>query len=374
MFFDPRSGSEDLDPFQTDTPATIGVRHLGLNLNGGMWALPAFSPAIQTSNLDVSAGGKLLAGFALAAHSQGLPLPEQPYTTLLDALKAQFTNYLRQVAGDSELLPMSLHLVLEDQTLQMIGSPEQHLPLVKLREVVEEINALHPDLGWYIPETIAMSHGVGMPVYDPCRMSSFAEYMWFGGAQTDEEMAAEVLCEEITEENRELLLAQLHEEHAFTPSTWSTSMGGNAKLWHCAVPGRTDYFVRKLRKAIRDERLSEKARTALQHALDLNRLLQRQQPHGFGFNRDLPEEGEQIGALAFVVWDDTELPNELVSHFESSAYECEAHEETLHRNFDLQDREQWPHIIAAFKAYVGQFVAFSKLLRVLEHKENQHGD
>lgn len=375
MFFDPRGGSDEHEPFPTDAASAVGVRNLGLSIHGGMWALPAFAPELQTANLDVSISGKLLAGFSLAAHSRGLPLPKQPFTTLLDALNAQFNSYLRAQTGDTELLPMSLRFVMEDQSLHMIGYPSQNLPVIKLRQVVEEINAVCPGLGWYIPQTIARSHAAALPVYDPCRMRSIAEFMWFSGAESDEEMILELYGEEVTDENRGSLTEMLHEENAYTPSMWSQSMGGNPELWASAKPSTSASFDRKLRMVMGTDTVSETARTALQQARDFNRLLKKQKPFGFDFNKDLPEDsGDQIGALAFVVWDDTGLPLELIHHFETSAYEGDAYEETLHCTFDLSDRMQWPHTIDAIKAYVARFVSFSKLLSTLEQKDFQNGD
>ena len=373
MFFDPRSGSDEHESFPTDATSASGVRNLGLSINGGMWALPTFAPELQTANLDVSISGKLLAGFSLAAHSRGLPLPTQPFTTLLDALNAQFNSYLRAQTGDTELLPMSLKFVIEDQSLHMIGHPSQNLPLIKLRQVVEEINTVCPDLGWYIPQTIAMCHAVGLPVYDPYRMHSLTEYLWHYGAESDEEMVQEIYGEEITDVNPDDLLQMLHEEYAYTPSMWSQCMGGDAKLWNGHPPGRSAYFERKLRKAIKSKTLSETSRAALKQALDFNKVLKHQEPLRTKFNQDLPE-GDQVGALAFVVWDDTALPLELIHHFETSAYEGDAYEELLHCTFDLSDCSQWPHTIDSIKAYVAMFVSFSKLLSLMEQKDFQNGD
>lgn len=375
MFFDPSSGSDEHEPCPTDATAAVGVRNLGLSINGGMWALPTFAPELQTDNLDVSISGKLLAGFSLAAHSRGLPLPTQPFTTLLDALNAQFNSYLLAQTGHTDLLPMDLKFVMEDQSLHMVGYPCQNLPLIRLRQVVEEINAVCPGLGWYIPQTIARSHAAALPLYDPYRMRSIAEYMWFTGAETDEEMIQEIYGEEVTDENRDSLTEMLHEENAYTPSMWSQSMGGNTEIWAASNPSTSASFDRKLRKAMGTDTVSETARTALQQARDFNRLLKKQESLRLDFNKDLPEDGgDQVGALAFVVWDDTELPFELVQHYESSAYEGDAYEETLHCTFDLSDRTQWPHTIDTIKAYVVRFVSFSKLLSTLEQKDFQNGD
>lgn len=368
MFLGTGSGSKEDEPWESPSTTSIGVRNLGLELQGGMWALPTFSPALQPSNMAVSNSGKLLAGFALAAHNRGMPLPEKPFTTVLEALTEQFQTYLNSRQLDVELLPMGLRFIVEDHSLHMVGIPVQRLPLIRLKPFIEEINSHHPELGWYLSQTIGMGHCAGLPVYDPVRLASISEYSWFYCTSSDEDMAAEVFEEEITKENRDLLIAQLHEEYSIYPSIFSSSLGGNAKLWSSEDPSTSRRFESKVQRAINSGSLSASAAKALCQALEFNRLLKVQASLGVNFNSDLPE-GDQIGALAFVVWDETDLMFELINHYEQSAYEGDSYEELIHLTFDLGDQDKWPLIIDAIKAYVDRFVSFSNLLSIMEDKD-----
>ena len=80
-------------------------------------------------------------------------------------------------------------------------------------------------------------------------------------------------------------------------------------------------------------------------------------------DEDYMEDGNPVGALAFLLWDEVELPLTLVEHYEVHCYEGEgASEETFRYVVRADDTRALKRLIALFKAIVAAHSALSKLL------------
>jgi len=158
------------------------------------------------------------------------------------------------------------------------------------------------------------------------------------------------------------LLKAFERDYPYRPSTWKESMGDLAKLPRLAKR----VSLNRVQKELSMLDLSKSTRDTMECALAFNRL---KSLHAKKLQSatDFEMEGDQIGGLAFVVWDDLSMPATLVEHFEQDAYNNGEGSEQLFRfNFAYADPTQWRTIVSTFKAFAEVFVAFSKLVSSME--------
>ena len=363
--------------------APTGIRNLGIaqGNQGGVWVLPAFSPEVPMEIRQADAHASSLARFLLLAHKKGIKLPESKYTTTSEAMTSQFSAYaLAHTSHLPEKLPLGLTLTVADGQIELAGWAQGHLDIYKLKKPIERLNAVLPGLGWFISDTIGNGHSKGMSTYDPSRISSLIEHVWFY-AQTDTEMVAEVLGQdedpdEIDEENME----RARQERGVMPSNVLESFGGHKNLlnWNQTKAERSacaSLNAKQVKAAVKALELLVDDRTLLLAALEMCDLAKSKAdkmvaPQGWFIHEDDGYGLDSIGAMAFVVWDDAEITCEAVQHYEEFAMNGDGcSEQILGLRIELDEPASWEPFINAYKLLIKRYAAFSKLIGALPKGE-----
>ena len=370
MFKDDRAGCDAADWDACTASAAASIRHLGLTppMRGGAWVLPTFSAQVPLS-IKPTQGTQpqMVAQFALAAHKSGFKLGNENFNTIESTLRAQLSDYLaRLMPARAFELPIELRVDVIDDKLEFMGMAQAQLPLIRLKQVVMRLNKLAPGLGGELVKTISSMHQYGLVTYDPCRIEYLSTYFVTEGALTDEEMFEQRGEYDPDDVDAEQKLEELRQNYHLIPSTVARAFGG--KAGEAARVGMRKMTLRSLLA------LSEKAKGKDKQILlamhELKKLVAKQ---GRRFNLDYHDNEDGyywIGALAFIVWEDIEVPAEIVEHAERNAYESGEAEEVIFRfRASLANKADWPRIIAAIQFYLERYAAFSKLLGLLPREE-----
>ena len=345
-----------------------------------MWALPAFSPEVPLEISQADAQASALAKFMLLAHQRGIKLPVSNFTTTSDAMAAQFAAYaLEHTSRLFEKLPLQLTLTVADGQIELAGWAQSNLDIYKLKDPIERLNAALPGLGWYISKSIARGHQMGMATYDPSRAASMVEHIWFE-SQTDIEMASEVLGIAEEEVDADAMERALQERGGVMPSGVLASFGGHKNLlgWSMTDDERADcpsLDESQVKAAVQSLDLRADDRELLMAALEVSELAhckadKKLAPEGWFVHENEGDGQVDIGALAFVVWDNQDLTCELVQHYEEYAMSGEGgSEQLLCLRIELDEPASWKRFIEAYKLLIKRYAAFSKLLGALPKGE-----
>ncbi len=348
---------------------------------GGMWALPTFSNEIPLEIRRADAEVSGLADFLLLAHRKGIKIPDSEFTSIPEVMAAQFSNYASNVVKALKLqLPLSVEIAVTDRKIKLIASADSHLDVFQLKEPVERLNAALPDLGWYVTEMIAYGHSVGLTTYEPSRVADMIGQMWFQEAHTDNEFAAEFLgIEESAVSDEDIEVSR--NECTHLPSDALKAFGGHHHLlgWkNTENPVVIRRFkASEVRSKLPHIELSVEDHEVVMAALECDKLFTRGRndsvaPGGWcaGIEDEESYGVEQIGALAFVVWDNPEMTLEAANHFEEYAMNGEGcHEQMMALTVELDEPSTWPRLLDAYKLYIKRYAAFSKLLGALPRME-----
>lgn len=364
--------------------APTGIRNLGIaqGNQGGVWVLPAFSPEVPMEIKQADAHTSSLAKFLLLAHKKGIKLPKSKYTTTSDAMTSQFAAYTATHTSHLPTqLPLALTLTVGDGKIELEGWAQGDLDIYKLKKPIERLNDVLPGLGWFISDTIAKGHCKGMSTYDPSRVSSLIEHVWFH-AQTDIEMAAEVLgLDEDPDEIDEETMEEARQERGVMPSNILESFGGHKNLLNWTqTNAERSACVSLNSKQVRAAKhlfdlLVEEDRTLVLAALEMcdlaeSKVDEKVAPQGWFIHEDDGYGLEFIGAMAFVVWDDADITCEAVQHYEEYAMNGEGcSEQILGLRIELDEPASWGPFIDAYKLLIKRYAAFSKLLGALPKGE-----
>lgn len=370
MFKDDRAGCDAPGGNEYAAPAAASIRHLGLAapLRGGAWVLPTISAQVPVSIKPLQgAQPQMVAQFALAAHKSGLRLDDEPFTTMQTALRSQLQRYLAELRpARSYALPIDLHLDIHDAKLVFWGEAQVQLPLILLKSTVLRLNRLAPSLGAELANLISDMHRYGLGTYDISRIEYLAEHFVTYGTSTDEEMFEAMGEYDPYAEDAAEVLANMRECYHLIPSTIAKAFGGEegAKARKQAKRiSAAQLLALSARAKGRDRQL-----IAAMH--ELKQLITKA---GRGGRHDYHQndcDSYWIGAMAFILWEDVEVPSEIVEHAERSAYESGEAEEVIFRfEASLKDQADWPRIIAAIKFFLERYAAFSKLLGLLPREE-----
>lgn len=366
---------------ESAAPVTTGVRDLGLapGNQGGMWVLPMFSAEVPMQISQGDSKKSSLADFMLLAHKKGIRIPDSIYTTTTEVLTQQFSGYAKEQLKDLSIeLPLDVSIDVVDSRIELAGhATERQQKVFQLKGPVERLNALAPGLGWFISETISHSHRVGLPTYEPNRVASCVQQIWFD-AQTDREVAAEVHGIEeadVTDEDIE----QARNERTFMPSDLLASVDGHKNLLSWSQSEEERAATRSMRppdvRACLDKlSLTDSDRSLVQSALafldsiDVKKRNSLIAPNGwFEHEEELLCQGmEPVGSLAFIVWEDSEVTFEAVNHYEEYVMNGEgALTQVVGIRVELDEPKSWAPFIDAFKLYIKRYAAFSKFIGAL---------
>lgn len=347
-----------------------------------MWALPALSPAVPLEVSKRQTGASGLASFMLLAHRMGIHLPTSKFTTTMDAMTRQFAGYATEKLQENQVqLPLVVELNVLDGFIRMAAHAVGSLDCYYLKPVVERLNQKMAGLGWFVASKVAESHRIGLSTYDPGRIVSVAQQIW-GLADSDEEMAAEMHQIDVDEVTADQLEG-LADECRVLPSAVLNEFGGHKNLIGFSqspveIQATRPMTARNVRAFMKSMNLSHEDSELMNAVLEFDSLISRKKleahaaPQGWrSFESEQEEYEEEIGALAFVVWDETDLAFEIVSDYEQYAMSGEGCTTQLAGlKVDLEAPETWKVFITAYKLYIARYAAFSKFIGRLPKKEN----
>lgn len=380
MFYDRTQGRERSDFVDAGVATSIGVQQVRLGLRpfvGGAWCLPALNGEIpMVLEPGVSLIPQNTAAFSLEAHASGVRLPAGKFTDTQSTLLKQLKDYVAMTCGKEDPLELGVHVTVDGNEINLYISAVSGIPVFRLRSVIEELNAFHDGLGWYVYDTIAAASADGYRMYLPKDIGNFAEYLWFGDESDDESYA-----ERIREENgldSSTTLQELRDDYSpVWPSDLVDAFNGNKwMLWGSKFSAKKKRMVpvprpkaicAKTARTLLSSGIPKALEKVVEQTLSLNaELMKRTALHS---KCSLDEEdgfhGSKIGAACIVVWDETTMPLEVLQHYEEM--EMNGGEATdLHLKFTANtlDPEQMTLLIQSFKDFVTRHAAIS---RVLQH-------
>lgn len=362
MFTGNQGGDGEHDQVTASESPAIGFRNLGLGEMEGGWCIPAIPPDLFPTEVSPGDEHRRLASFSLYAHKRGIRLPNAEYVDLAHALQAQLTSYYMQ-KKPSNPLPAGLEAQVSDGILSLSGIPQMNLPLIYLKPVFQELESLQSGLGHFVSDSIGMGHGIGITTYNPERLMSAASYAMFYGAETDDQMLLEVIAHHEIEEGAspEEMLEMLRNEYPLLPSDLIKAMGPLLQ-----DQPRKPMSLASAKRCLACDSLSPKASLVLKKAIKFRELRRKIDKLKLDFFDDF--EGGEIGALAFVVWDDPDVAQEIVEHYERDCYESTGTELLYRVKFNLNVQGDWDRAINAYTLLIQAYAVFSELLTPMEQE------
>ncbi len=331
----------------------------------GLWCLPEIAPDVPPSLTSDKEDKQRLAQFSVQLHKQGVRFLDQEFTTLNAAIAPQILNTANLRDLDPQMqLPLHVCLVIETEGdaryITLRGCAESNLTVFGLKATVERLNQVQAGLGWYVTEALQMAHAANLRLYEPSYFGSYAEMLYFYGADSDEEFAAMALeGEDPTPED----IAQFLEDTPVTKARVVESFGGHAHLLGWGEPVKP-IKASKIQWASLDPLDAKLLKAAQRFIGQVKKVSKLKAPFE---ERDL---GADYGALAIVVWDDLDIGLEIMDAAERDAFECgEGAEIIFDLRAELDKPETWPSLITAYKAQMGLYAQLCSFLRLLPEKE-----
>lgn len=310
---------------------------------------------------DGKIASQQLASFGLKAHSSGVRLPSGRFDNLAHTLAGQWTEYASKQVGPVDTLSAVLYLRTTESHLELSLACEQHIPVLRLKPVVEALNAAHPGMGWLVAKAVTDLVADYFPVYTPGAVRWFAEYVWHQGCSTDEDLMEQIRSEYSPEEVGDLQTLEDFKDrwpHPW-PSDFVADVEGHTflfgdKTWP-KLPTRAAARAFCGRKDV-DPGLRACVKDALAALQDFGK-----KKH-ICSDFDHPDDGS-VGSTALVVWDDSHLAIETVEHHEQQCYEAsEGSEIQFTYRAPLEDDEAITQLVRKTKALVKRFALASRLL------------
>ncbi|PKO68723.1 MAG: hypothetical protein CVU22_07415 [Betaproteobacteria bacterium HGW-Betaproteobacteria-16] len=380
MFYDRTQGRERSDFVDAGVATSNGVQQVRLGLRpfaGGAWCLPALNGDIpMVLEPGVSLIPQNTAAFSLEAHAAGVRLPAGKFTDTQSTLLKQLKDYVAMTCGNEDPLELGVHVTVTGAEINLYISAVSGIPVFRLKSVIEELNAFHEGLGWFVYETINAASVDGYRMYLPRDIGDFAEMLWFGDESDDKGYA-----ERIREENgldASTSIKELKDDYApVWPSDLVTAYGGNKwMLWGSKFSEKKRRMVpvpkpKAIGETVAKKLLAKEMPETLAKVVEQTLLLSAELKRKTALHSkcSLDEEdgfyGSRYGGACIVVWDEMDMPLEVLNHYEEM--EMNGGEATdLHLKFTANtlDPEQMTLLIQSFKDFVTRHAAIS---RVLQH-------
>ncbi len=352
----------------------------------GTFVLPQVS-----SEVPLVIGGEFiaqqsLAKFSLAAEKLGMALPGGPFTTVEMIVKDQLQGWLNKQIGPNARATLRGQpaLFVDSAGIEFFMKALSDLKLLRLKPIIDALEAKVAGLGWYVVNVIERSNGNGISLYSPAA-TSYHAYSYFCGAESDEEFIKEMRAQEGEDEPSPDEMAELIEQakndYGFLPSAVLDSVDGHAHLLGWASPDGKPILKRLKSKQVasllKKTDLPEPLRQCVLDAIALDRLYSTTNGEYCWDNSYDQDDCEPIGAACFIAWNCADMLFELVQHHEEDAYNCGTAVECLCRFKVATDAksDEFEKFARLMRAYFHQWNALGNLLsHFTDQKENQNGN
>ena len=334
----------------------------------GTFVLPQVS-----SEVPLIIGGEFiahqsLAMFSLAAEKVGMALPGGPVTKLEAIVKDQLQGWLDMQIGTKarETLRGQPALLADSDGIEFFMKASSDLELLRLKPIIDALEANVAGLGWYVVDVIEKSHGRGIGLYSPASMSHHSDY-YFSGAVSDEEFVKEMRAQEGEDdpspEEMDVLIEQARNNFGYLPSSMLDSVDGHAHLlgWSSpdGIPKRKLLKSKQVTSLLKKTDLPEPLRQCVLDAVALDRIYRTSKGE---YSWDHSNDEDPIGAACFIAWNSADMLFELVQHYEKDAFNSGTAIECLCR------------LKVAAGATPEEFEKFARLLRTYFHQWNALGN
>lgn len=302
-----------------------------------------------------------LASFGLKAHSSGVRLPSGRFNTLAETLSEQWTEFARQQIGPSDRIAATLYLRSTESALEVALGCEAEIPTLRLKPVVEALNAASAGMGWLVAKAVDSLVTDHFPVHTPAAVRWAAEHVWHRGWTTDEDLMEELRQDLSAEEAAEVkTLQDFKDLFGFPwPSDFDADVEGHTFLFGGApwpkLPSRA-----AAQAFVRDQSIVPALRACVNDALAVLKDTRRKNHPCSVFTT--PDE-MSVGTTCLVVWDDDHTAIETLEHHEQQCFESgEGSEIQFTYSAPLDDDAAITRLVQQTKALVKRFALASRLL------------
>ena len=292
----------------------------------GTFVLPRISSEIPLIYGGDAMAEQGLAKFSLAAEKFGFELPGGEIPKVESIVQRQLQAWMdKHIGANARACLVARPVIYANATeIEFFMQAQSDLELLKLKPVIEALEAEAPGLGWYVVEVIERSAGHGINLYSPSAMGYHA-YGQFHGAESDEDFVREMYDMngegEPSPEQLATFLAEAKESYSYLPSSVLESVDGHAHLlgWtsHDGKSAPKRLKARQVSRSLRASTLPPELQQCVLDAIALDRLYSKNK-HVYTWDG----EDDQIGAACFVGWSATDLMFELAEHYETDCYNC----------------------------------------------------
>lgn len=337
----------------------------------GTFVLPRVSAEVPLVIGGESIAHQSLAKFSLAAEKVGMALPGGPFTKLETIVKDQLQGWLEKQIGPKarETLRGQPSLLADADGIEFFMKALSDLELLRLKPIIDALEAKVAGLGWYVVDVIEKSHGRGIGLYSPASMSHHS-YYYFSGAESDEEFVKEMRAQEGEDdpspEEMDELIEQARNDFGYLPSSMLDSVDGHAHLLGWASPDgkskRKHLKTKQVASLLKKTDLQEPLRQCVLDAMALDRIYSTCKGAYCWDHSNDEVEMDPIGAACFIAWNSADMLFELVQHYEEDSYNSGTAIECLCR------------LKVAAGATPEEFEKFARLLRTYFHQWNALGN
>ena len=274
-----------------------------------------------------------LAMFSLEAHRHGVGLPGGTFRTVEKTLVAQWDKFIKSLTLSNDPLNVELQFKVEPEALVARVVCESRITTLRLKPLVEALNALQPGLGWWVFDVAARSDRDMFPMYSISGFETLLRTDMWLDSFSDQAVLDRMneCCEE------EQTMEQLKDESSVLwPSDLIDSVDGH--LWMlkvhdlpeeqraCAANQKPSLATLEEVSAFLNSRAPSELVAATKDFLMLHQELERSESQIKLGTREFSEESmydmETMGASCVLVWDDHALPWDLIEHAEQREMEC----------------------------------------------------
>ncbi|ABE46937.1 PRTRC system protein F [Polaromonas sp. JS666] len=292
----------------------------------GTFVLPQISSEVPLVIGGESIAHQTLAKFSLAAEKCGMELPGGDIPKLESIVQMQLQGWLdKQVGANARACLGGQPLISANSSeIEFFMRAVSNLELLKLKPVIEALEAKVPGLGWYVVDVIERSNGRGISIYSPAAMG-YHSFSQLQGAESDEDFVKEMQAmegeDEPSPEELAELIEQARSDYAYLPSKVLESVEGHAHLLGWASPnakhGPKRLKTKQAAYLLKTAELPDGLKQCVTDAIALDCLYGKDKG---AYTWDNSQDEEQIGAACFIAWNDAEMLFELVQHYEEDTY------------------------------------------------------
>lgn len=349
----------------------------------GTFVLPNISSEVPLVIGGESITHQSLAKFSLAAEKFGFELPGGDSRKLEDIVQLQLQGWLDKQIGLNarKCLRGKPLIAVSTSEIEFFMQSVSNLELLKMKPVIEAIEAKVPGMGWYVVDVIERSHGRGISLYSPLSMSHHS-YYYFNGSESDEEFVREMRAQEgeddPSDEDLAELIEQAKNDYGYLPSAVLESVDGHAHLLGWSSPSgkqsRKNLKMKQVSAMLKSADLPDALKQCVSDAIALDRIYSKDKGV---YCWDNSNDEDQIGAACFIAWNDAEMLFELVGHFEEDSYNNGTAIECLCR---LKvgtgaTPAEFEQMVRLMRAYFNQWNALGNLLvHFIDQQGNENGN